>query len=365
MSTNDTQAARILLDPYVEWAKHEGVPIHGGFGLDLHKVETRPWARFGCNGAIVQLEGRGDFMAIFVLEIPPGGKSAPMRQLFEEAILVLSGSGSTKVTRSTGETHIFEWGPNSVFSPPLNSPHQFFNASGHEPARLAMACNLPAVMNLFRNESFIFANPGAFPEREGDIGHFNGGGDFVSVRAGKHMWETNFIPDANELQLKEWAARGGGASHIGLMLADSTLHAHIAEMPVGVYKKAHRHGPDVHVFCTSGEGYSLFWFEGDADFVRIDWTPGRVNAPADMMFHQHFNLSGGRTRYLAFGHGSLRYPFTTSMRRVYLGVDVNVRQGGNQIEYADQDPRIDALYTEELRKRGIESRMAPYLNKIG
>ena len=362
MSEAIAQSGRILIDPYLEWSKREGVPIHGGFGLDLNKVETRPWARFGCNGAIIHLEGRGDFISIFVLEIPPGGKTAPMRQLFEEAILVLSGTGSTKVTRVDGETHIFEWGPNSVFSPPLNAPHQFFNASGREPARLVMASNLPAVMNLFRSESFIFSNPGVFPEREGDISHSNGGGDFVSVRAGKHMWETNFIPDANDLQLKEWAARGGGASHIGLILADSTLHAHLAEMPVGVYKKAHRHGPDVHVFCTSGEGYSLFWREGDADFVRVDWTPGWVFAPADMMFHQHFNLSAGRTRYLAFGHGSLRYPFTSNMWKVYMGVDVDVRNGGNQIEYDAQDPRIDQIYNVELAKRGIASNMGKYFS---
>lgn len=350
----------ILIDPYIEWSKGEGVPIHGGFGLDLHAVETAPWPRFGCDGAIVHLKGRGDFITIFVLDIPPGGKTTPMKQLFEEAVLVISGTGSTRVTAVDGREHTFEWGPNSVFAPPLNTSHQFFNASGRDKARLVMASNLPAMMNLFRNESFIFSNPGAFPEREGDPSHFRGGGEFVSVRAGKHMWETNFIPDANDLQLKEWADRGGGASHIGLILADSTLHAHLAEMPLGVYKKAHRHGPDVHVFCTSGEGYSLFWFEGDKDFVRIDWKPGWVFAPADMMFHQHFNVSGGRTRYLAFGHGSLRYPFTSNMWNVYLGVDVDVRKGGNQIEYKDQDPRIDAIYTEELTRRGLTSNMGKY-----
>ena len=350
----------ILIDPYIEWSKREGVPIHGGFGLDLHAVETAPWPRFGCNGAIVHLKGRGDFITIFVLDIPPGGKTAPMKQLFEEAVLVISGTGSTRITAADGREHTFEWGPNSVFAPPLNTSHQFFNASGRDKARLVMASNLPAVMNLFRSESFIFSNPSAFPEREGDVSHFQGGGEFVSVRAGKHMWETNFIPDANDLQLKEWADRGGGASHIGLILADSTLHAHLAEMPLGIYKKAHRHGPDVHVFCTSGEGYSLFWFESDKDFIRIDWKPGWVFAPADMMFHQHFNVSGGRTRYLAFGHGSLRYPFTTNMWNVYLGVDVDVRKGGNQIEYKDQDSRIDAIYTEELARRGLTSTMGKF-----
>ena len=111
-------------------------------------------------------------------------------------------------------------------------------------------------------------------EREGAPEHFKGDGTFIAVRPGKHMWETNFIPDAMDLTLHGWAERGGGSSSVQLILADSILHAHISEMPVGTYKKAHRHGPDVHVFCLSGEGYSLFWYEGDRDFVRIDWRHG-------------------------------------------------------------------------------------------
>jgi hypothetical protein len=207
----------------------------------------------------------------------------------------------------------------------------------------------------------VFDNPCKFPEREGAANHFSGDGDFIPVRPGKNMWETNFVPDLSNLTLYKWAARGGGSSHIQLILADGVLHSHLSEMPVGTYKKAHRHGPDVHVFCITGHGYSLFWYEGDKDFVRIDWEHGWVFAPPDMMFHQHFNSGAQPVRYLAMGHGSVRYPFTTNMRNVYLGVDVSTKKGGNQIEYADQDPRIHKIYIEEMAKVGLKPKMDEFI----
>jgi uncharacterized RmlC-like cupin family protein len=360
MTEGTPPAGKFMVDPYLEWTKREGVPIHEDFGFDLHRLEVGRWDRLDARGCIAHVKGRGDFMTVFVIELPPGGRTAPMRHLYEDAVIVLSGHGSTSVIGHDGARHSFEWGPNSVFAPPLNLTHQFFNASGREPARLAICCNMPAVLNLFHSERFVFSNDFTFPEREGAASHFQGEGEFIGVRPGKHMWETNFVPDANNLELKQWAARGGGSSHIQLILADSILHAHISEMPVGAYKKAHRHGPDVHVFCISGEGYSLFWYEGDKDFVRIDWKQGWVFAPPDMMFHQHFNASAERTRYLAIGHGSVRYPFTQNMWKVYRGVDVDVRSGGNQIEYSDEDPRIHQIFVEELAKRGVQSRMDAY-----
>ena len=33
--------SRFLLDPYVDWAKGENIPIHQDFGLDLLALETR------------------------------------------------------------------------------------------------------------------------------------------------------------------------------------------------------------------------------------------------------------------------------------------------------------------------------------
>jgi hypothetical protein len=82
-----------------------------------------------------------------------------------------------------------------------------------------------------------------------------------------------------------------------------------------------------------------------------------------MMFHQHFNTSKEPARYLAVALGSMKYPFLALRRKQLLGSDVNVGEGGGQIEYADQDPRIHALYLSELEKNGVESRMGAYIDE--
>ena len=38
-------------------------------------------------------------------------------------------------------------------------------------------------------------------------------------------------------------------------------------------------------------------------------------------------------------------------------MDVNIKEGGRQIEYEDEDPRIHELFEAELAKHGAESRM--------
>ena len=85
----DMQHPKMLLDPYVAWAAKEGVPITEDFGVDLLKVPTAPWPRFGVDGGIVHLKGRGDFVSIFVLDLAPGAKTAPQKHLFEEVVYVL------------------------------------------------------------------------------------------------------------------------------------------------------------------------------------------------------------------------------------------------------------------------------------
>jgi len=363
MSDAQLPPGKFMIDPYLDWAGAEGVPIYEDFALDLAALETKPWARYGVNGAIVHVKGRGDFMTVFVLDIPPGGSTIPQKHLFEAAFWVVSGYGSTVVKRYAGDEENFEWSIDSLFAPPLNTQYRLFNGSGRERARIAVSSNLPAVLNLFHNERFVFDNAGRFPEREGPPAHFRGDGEFIGVRPGKHMWETSFIPDVKSFKLQEWAARGAGGSHIQVILADGVLHCHISEMPVGTYKKAHRHTPDTHVYAVSGHGYSLLWYEGERDFTRVDWSHGWVFAPPDKMFHQHFNGGTEPVRYLALAHGSVRYPFTEHIRQVYRGVDLDVKKGGNQIEYADQDPRVQKIFEAELAKHGIKSSMDDFLDK--
>jgi len=133
--------------------------------------------------------------------------------------------------------------------------------------------------------------------------YFSGEGDLITVRPGNHMWETNFVPDLGSIELKSWGDRGAGGTNIMFVLADGTMHAHISEMPVGTYKKGHRHGPGLHVLFVHGSGYTLLWYYGDKDYKRIEWKHGVVFAPPDEMFHQHFDTSQRPARYLALGFG--------------------------------------------------------------
>jgi hypothetical protein len=42
-------------------------------------------------------------------------------------------------------------------------------------------------------------------------------------------------------------------------------------------------------------------------------------------------------------------------------MDKNKAEGGIQVEYEDEDPRILELYESELAKRGIQSRMREFI----
>jgi gentisate 1,2-dioxygenase len=138
------------------------------------------------------------------------------------------------------------------------------------------------------------------------------------------------------------------------------MHAHISEFGVGTYKKAHRHDAGAHIFCVTGHGYSLLWKDGESpvDTVRVDWKPGTLYAPPDgPTFHQHFNTANVSSRYLALIFGGARYFISTAGKKLYENMDKSVKDGGNQIEYEDEDLRILDLYETELAKQGVTSRM--------
>ncbi len=361
MSETAAAEPRFLVDPYLDWVKTEGIPIHEDFGFDLLSLDVRPWARTDALGAYAHARGRGDFVNLYVLEIPPDRQTAPQRHLFEEVVYVLAGHGSTTVEMPDGTRRSFEWHAGSLFALPLNAEYRHYNGSGRESARLVSATDLPLMLNVFRNADFIWDNPTKFPERFGDPQHYAGDGTFLPMRPGRHMWETNFVPDLRTFELKSWHARGAGSSNIMFVLADGTMHAHLSEMPVGTYKKGHRHGPDFHVFTVKGHGYSLYWHENESTMQRFDWKHGSVFAPTDRLFHQHFNTSAEPARYLAIAFGGLRYPTVADKRATFMGMDVSVEEGGRQIEYEDEDPRIRRIYEEELRKNGVPSRMQEYM----
>lgn len=361
-----TQAQpRYGVDSYLEWIEKQRIPVGTGLAIDLFALETSDWPRYGIRGAAAHCDGRGDYSSMFVYDIPAGRSSTPQRHLFEELIYVLEGRGSTQLELADGSRRSFEWGPRSFFAIPLNAKHRHFNASGTHRALLAATTNMPLVMNLFHNEDFIFSNDFEFTDRLGKEEYYSGEGDLFMVRQGNDMWVTNFVPDLDKLDLKDWSDRGVGATSIMFVLAESSMHAHISEIATGTYKKAHRHLiSDVHVTCVAGSGYSLLWYEGDRDFVRVDWRNGVVFPPHSGQFHQHFAMSKEPARYLGTGLGSIRYPVTQARRKSTLGLrggkqmaSLSVKLGGNQIEYEDQDPRIHQIWLDEAKKHGVTPRM--------
>ena len=361
--------ARYGIDPYLEWVAKEGIPVvDNRYFVDLFTVKTDHWPRFGVKGAAIHLEGRGDFCNLFLMELAAGGSSAPLHHLYEDIYYVLEGQGSTQIEFADGSKRSFEWGPKAMFAIPINAKHRHFNSSGRDRALVVTTTNMPLLMNIFHNEKMIFGDSFDFMERNGKDNHFSGEGDFVPIKAGNHLWETNFVPDMANIELYSYADRGGGSSNVKFVLADGVMSAHMSEMPVGTYKKGHRHDAGTHVICVTGHGYSITWYEGDKEFQRVDWKHGVAFPPCLNQFHQHFNTSHEPARYLATGMGNVRYPFTASNRAIMIGSKEDKRQrsslsiseGGNQVEYEEQDKRVHALWLDEMKKAGIAPRMEKY-----
>ncbi len=366
---DDLSKSRFGIDPYLEWVANEGLPIlEGRYAVDLFEVTTGAWPRIGARGAAIHLEGRGDFCNMFLHELQPGSATAPIQHLYEDLYYVLEGHGSTQIEFSDGSKRSFEWGPKAMFAIPINAKHRHFNSSGVSRALFVATTNLPLLMNVFHSEELIFGSRFDFTERKGKENHFSGEGDFIPIRPGNHLWETNFVPDMANIGLHSYADRGGGSSNIKFVLADGVLSAHMSEMPVGTYKKGHRHGAGTHVICVTGHGYSLTWYYGETDFQRVDWKHGVVFPPCLNQFHQHFNTSHEPARYLATGLGNVRYPFTAQKRRNMIGdkgdkrqrSSLSLKEGGNQVEYEEQDKRIHALWLEEMKRANVTPGMEKY-----
>ncbi|HEV8020943.1 MAG TPA: hypothetical protein VGP41_06735 [Candidatus Lustribacter sp.] len=351
---------RYGINSYQDWVEKEGLRVAHGLSLDLFEVETADWPRFGVKGAAAHFNGSGDYCNMFLLDIPAGGSTLPQQHLYEEIYYVLEGSGSTQLELGDGSRRSFEWGPRSFFGIPLNAKYRHYNASGKARALMVSTTTLPMIMNIFHNEEFIFGTPGAFQDRIGQEKYYRGEGDLHLMRAGNDVWETNFVPDLATVELTPWEDRGKGSMSIKFLLADGIMHAHISEIAAATYKKGHRHKAGTHVLTLTGDGYSLLWDQAGGDFTRVDWKHGVVFPPCEGQFHQHFVTSNHASRYVATGLGNIRYPLTESGRRQSLATaerkqatSRSIKEGGNQIEYEDQDPRIHPIWLEEMRKRGI------------
>ena len=377
MSTNgnnldpEKQPVLTRLDMYQEWRKREGAPMVGGVYIkDMKAVEVGPWPRKGdgVKGALSYLDG-DDEADEHVVELPPGGSTAPLRHLYTEAIYVVSGHGSTSVWRSEqGAKQTFEWGPGSYFVLPTNASHQFFNASLSRPARWFSVTDLPQLMRQWASEDFIFNNPYDFTDR------YAGGADYFTAEAKLYkgrVWETNFIPDIKKLPLYEWKSRGGGGKNAFMVMGAGMMESHVSSFPSGHYKKGHRHGPGAHLYITEGEGYVLTQ-RGNEPRIRCDWQEGSLylsGAGAGIWLHQHFNVGSTPATYLVMNQGISRKHasnrWQASESTVLRGGEISGKEGGRQVEYEDEARDIHEIFEAELKKHGIAckmKKMVPWCN---
>jgi oxalate decarboxylase/phosphoglucose isomerase-like protein (cupin superfamily) len=335
--------------PYLRWVRGEGLDIISAhYVRNLNTVALKPWARRGGAGVYINHEASRTSNDCYVCEIPPGGKLAPQRQLFEEMIMILSGRGSTTVWNDEGKRITFEWKAGALFAIPLNCHHQHFNGSGREPARFVAVTNAPPVINLYEDIDFVFNTRHDFKDR------FAGEPDYFSAKGEQKgfLLQTNFVADAVNLPLITAKERGAGGGHIRFNMAKGSMNSHISQFPIGTYKKGHAHGPGAHVIILSGEGYTLMWPEGEEP-KRYDWEVGTLVVPPNMWFHQHFNTGTTPARYLAFKHEGVAIRNVQGVPKAWI----SRRDGGDQIDYADELPMVRKMFADELAKNGLAPRM--------
>jgi uncharacterized RmlC-like cupin family protein len=361
---SDQQWNRLYYD---EWVAREGLDLVRGYMVDnVYTMPLKYWPRTGGYAAHIQLDGTGELDAAYVCEIPAGRELNPQRHLYEELIYVLSGRGSTSVWYPGQRKNSFEWGAGSLFAVPLNAWYQHFNGSGSEPARYVAVTTAPIMMNLIRNDDFVFDNDAVFPERYGGAEeYFAGEVDYETHhRYDKPMRVacSNFFADVNGIpdERLNKGVRGIGTRSISFDLADGTLASHILEVPGGTFTKLHRHGPGAHVLWLKGEGYTLMWPDG-GEKVKADWGPGTMVVPPSWWWHQHCVAGQTPAQHLALRFGSRH-----SVDRLGEGTLKSVRAGGSQMNYedfpAELRAELEGIFRDECARHGTPVQMAQMLD---
>jgi hypothetical protein len=99
-------------------------------------------------------------------------------------------------------------------------------------------------------------------------------------------------------------------------------------------------------------GYSLMWPEGEEP-RRYEWSAGSLVIPPNMWYHQHFNTGPTPARYLAFKHETVSVRNAQGVPKSWI----SQRIGGDQIDYADEQPVIRESFAAALSKSGLTSAM--------
>lgn len=339
---------------YREFRDAEGIPVHKGLHVtNLLDLETDHWERTGQRGALVNLYGMEGFSDLQILDIESEGETDPQRHLHQHIVFVMDGNGFTRIQLDDGDEVTFEWQKNSLFVVPRNAEYTHINGSDDR-TRLICETDLPQILQLFEDERFVFDCEYNFLDADevnysdGDIGSM-----FEELPlyggSGTLAWQANFVPDVtqfDEIDKDEWENLGASkVIRVPFPLSNSERYVHIAEMPVGTYKNAHRHQPGANVFVSAGEGYTLLWKDGGEKY-KIDWEPNSVFTPPAHWYHAHFNTGNEPAKHWA----THTHAFGTMTANGILDSHI----ADNIIPYDREDDVIEELYRRELDEKGVE-----------
>jgi hypothetical protein len=128
------------------------------------------------------------------------------------------------------------------------------------------------------------------------------------------------------------------------------------------------------LICIKGKGYSYNWpitlgtrpWEAGkgVQVRRLDYVPGGMVAAAPGgggWYHQHLSVGKEPLRLRVYGHRSgtwwTRPVGSRPGQEAIAGSGVPMDEGGNELEYRDEDPQVRKDYRAALEKEGVEFRM--------
>lgn len=359
--------------PFDEFVRNEGLPTYSGMGVyDVKQLDLGPWARNGGYGAFLRLDGIEDAQGLQVLEVPARATLEVERHIYEKIVFVVEGEGATEIwDRPGGRARLFEWGAGALFNIPLNAPHRFVNSSDRD-ARLLMSTTAPHVINLFGAGDFVFANDHEFA----DI--YDGSAEFFRYHdkllaepvAGRAMQVTNYIPDIVEAHLPRDSQRAPGSRRVEPHVAARNQYLFVAHYETGRYAKAHAHPGAAVLVCIKGQGYTFAWptecgtqpwLSGYGERVqRQDYVAGGmvIAAPGGgEWFHQHFGIGPEPLRQLVFYGTKSPFRFRGKAGEAVVSQNANLSEGGQSIDYPDEDPYVVAEFRRMMRGTGGTSLM--------
>ncbi len=360
--------------PYDLFMESEEIPCFRDVGIgNVRNLPLKPWKRKGGSGSYIQLHGTESKWGCDVVEVPPRGALNSEKHLYEELYFVVEGRGTTEVWQEgDSKKHIFEWQEGSLFSIPMNAYHRIVNA-GSAPAILLGGTTAPIVLNTLQSVEAIFDCPMVFRDR------FSGADDYYKYKddvepdpvRGLAMRRTNFVPDAVNCELPLDNRRSPGYRRVEPFMTNNTFYFWIGQHENGRYSKAHAHTSAAVLICIKGKGYTHAWPEhlgvspwkdGKEDMIkRVDYEPvGLVSAAPGgaRWYHQHFGVSKEPLRLMAwFGPWNPgREPGPPGQKHFdYTGMDIP--EGGTNIPYWMEDPKVKADWEGALNRQGVPSRM--------